>query len=292
MEQSKANVKTKKLPLATVAEKWNLRTRTIVGCIAILAFLLAIYISGLCITDQMLKPNFMEKNLPPTLHHLFGTDWLGRDMFYRTIKGLSTSMTVGIIASLFSAVLATILGVVAASGSKWLDSLISWFIDLTMGIPHMVLLILISFALGGGMKGIMVGIIVTHWTGLARLVRGEVLKLRSQEYIQLARNLGKNNYWIMFHHLLPHMLPVFVVGVVLLFPHAILHESAISFLGFGLSPEQPAIGIILAESMRYLTSGIWWLAVIPGTFLVLIVFMFDKLGENLKKILDPYDSQS
>ena len=87
------------------------------------------------------------------------------------------------------------------------------------------------------------------------------------------------------------MVPQFVVGLVLLFPHAILHEASISFLGFGLPPEQPAIGIILSESMKYLSAGMWWLAVLPGLTLVLIVLLFDRLGDNLKTVIDPYSAQ-
>ena len=95
----------------------------------------------------------------------------------------------------------------------------------------------------------------------------------------------------MKNHLLPHLLPQFIVGLVLLFPHAILHEASISFLGFGLSPEQPAIGIILSESMRYLSVGMWWSAVLPGLMLVLLVLLVDKFGDYLRMILDPYSAQ-
>ena len=87
------------------------------------------------------------------------------------------------------------------------------------------------------------------------------------------------------------MVPQFVIGIVLMFPHAILHESSLSFLGFGLPPEQPAVGIILAESMKHLSTGMWWLAVFPGVFLVLIVILFEKLGDNLRMIIDPYSAQ-
>ena len=92
-------------------------------------------------------------------------------------------------------------------------------------------------------------------------------------------------------HLIPHLVPQFIIGLILLFPHAILHESAVSFLGYGLSPEQPAIGIILAESMKFLSAGIWWHAVFPGLALVCIVILIDKLGDNLKMIIDPYSAQ-
>ena len=141
------------------------------------------------------------------------------------------------------------------------------------------------------MKGLLLGIAVTHWTGLARLIRGEVLQLRNQQYVAVSRKLGKSGSWILVHHLLPHLLPQFFVGLVLMFPHAILHEAAISFLGYGLPPEQPAIGIILSESMKYLSAGMWWLAVFPGALLVGIVLLVDRLGDNLRMIIDPYSAQ-
>ena len=117
------------------------------------------------------------------------------------------------------------------------------------------------------------------------------MQLRSQQYIAVSRRLGKRSGWILTNHLLPHLVPQFFVGLVLMFPHAILHEASISFLGFGLPPEQPAIGIILAESMKYISSGMWWTAVFPGLTLVLIVLLVDRLGDNLRMMIDPYSAQ-
>lgn len=268
----------------------NRRTMTIIICSVIFVIILTTFIAGLCITDNMVAPNFSQKNLAPSFSHLFGTDWLGRDMFLRTIKGLSLSIIVGTVGSAVSAVLATIIGIAAAMGSKWLDAVINWTVDLVMGIPHLVLLILVSFACGKGLTGLLVGLAVTHWTSLARLMRSEVLQIRSQQYIAASRKLGHNSTWILIKHILPHMIPQFIIGLILLFPHAILHESSLSFLGFGLPPEQPAIGIILSESMKYLSSGMWWLAVFPGLLLLLLVILFEKLGDNLRKIIDPYSA--
>ena len=201
------------------------------------------------------------------------------------------SLTVGVAASLISAVAAVLTGVAAATGSKAVDGVITWLIDLVMGVPHMVLIILISFACGRGLKGLLAGIAVTHWTGLARLIRAEVMQLRGQPYIMASRRLGKSSGWVLTHHLLPHLAPQFFVGLVLMFPHAILHEASVSFLGYGLPPEQPAIGIILSESMKYLSAGMWWLAVFPGALLVAVVLLIDRLGENLRVIIDPYSAQ-
>lgn len=268
----------------------NRRKKTILFAILIFAVLLGVYLSGAFLSDELIQADFSQKGLTPSLKHPFGTDMLGRDMLVRTIKGLSVSIVVGVVASSVSAVIALIVGVIAATGKSWLDHLMNWLIDLVMGIPHTVLLILISFACGRGLKGVLIGVAVTHWTGLARIIRSEVLQIRSQQYIEVSKKLGHSSWWITVHHILPHMVPQFLIGLILMFPHAIMHESGLTFLGFGLSPEQPAIGIILSESMKYISAGMWWLAFFPGLMLVIIVLLFDRLGENLKKIIDPYSA--
>ena len=269
----------------------NRRKKLIILTIIITLVIVSTYLAGIFISDDAVAVDFTNARLKPSLHHLFGTDWLGRDLFARTMKGLSISITVGVVASAISAIIAVLIGIASAVNSKAIDSLINWIIDLVMGVPHLILIILISFACGRGLKGLLIGIAVTHWTSLARLIRAEVLGLRTEHYIAVSRKLGKSNGFILIHHILPHMIPQFIVGLVLMFPHAIIHEASVSFLGYGLSPEQPAIGIILSESMKYLSSGMWWLAFFPGLTLVSIVFLFDRLGDNLKSLIDPYSAQ-
>ena len=271
--------------------KINRRTKVLILTAVMAAIIVTTYAMGVLISDELVASNFMNAKLPPSREHPFGTDNLGRDLLMRTLKGMAVSMTVGIVASCISAVIAVFVGIAAATGSKRVDSFINWVIDLVMGVPHIVLIILISFALGRGLKGLLVGVAATHWTSLARLIRGEVLQLRNQQYVAVSRRLGKSSGWILVHHLLPHLVPQFFVGLVLMFPHAILHEASISFLGYGLPPEQPAIGIILSESMKYISSGMWWMAVFPGLVLVLIVLLVDRLGDNLRMIIDPYSAQ-
>ena len=111
--------------------------------------------------------------------------------------------------------------------------------------------------------------------------------MKSAPYILAAEKLGVSRFDIARRHMVPHILPQFLTGMILLFPHAILHEASVTFLGFGLSSEQPAIGVILSESMRYLTTGKWWLALFPGLALVLTVILFAMLGERLRRLLDP-----
>ena len=272
-------------------KKRNRRTNVAVLTVVMAVFLIGVYAVGVLVPEEAVASSFLNARKPPSVEHLFGTDVLGRDLFWRTMKGLSVSMTVGIVASCISAVIAVLIGIAAATGSKRLDAVINWIIDLVMGVPHTILIILISFVVGRGLKGLLIGIASTHWCSLARLIRAEVMQLRSQQYVAVSRRLGKSSGWILVHHMLPHLVPQFFVGLVLMFPHAILHEASISFLGYGLPPEQPAIGIILAESMKYLSAGMWWPAVFPGLTLVLIVLLVDKLGEGLRMIMDPYSAQ-
>ena len=193
----------------------------------VMLILLVAFLAGRLIPDSAVAADFAQAKEPPSWSHPFGTDHLGRDLFLRTLKGLSTSLTVGICASAISAVAAVLIGIAAATGSRAMDSFINWLIDLVMGVPHTVLVILISFACGRGLKGLLIGVAATHWTSLARLIRGEVLQLRSQQYVAVSRRLGKSSGWILLHHLLPHLVPQFLVGLILMLPHAILHEASI-----------------------------------------------------------------
>lgn len=269
----------------------NRRTKVVILTVFMAILFIAVYAFGLLIPDDAVNGSFLNAKQPPSPAHPFGTDALGRDLLLRTFKGMTVSMTVGIAASVISAAIAVLVGVAAAVGSKRADAFINWMIDIVMSVPHTILVILISFAMGRGLKGLLVGIAATHWCSLARLIRGEVLQLRSTQYIAVSRKLGKSGGWILVHHLLPHLGSQFFVGLVLMFPHAILHEASVSFLGFGLPPEQPAIGVILSESMRYIGAGMWWPAVLPGLTLVLIVLLVDKLGDNLRMVTDPGSAQ-
>jgi peptide/nickel transport system permease protein len=264
----------------------NLRQKTllIIGFTSLL--LLAIVLSSLLVDGDSLPTDFSSKNLAPSLEHPFGTDWMGRDMFTRTLEGLGLSIVIGAFASLISAVLTVILGLLSSAG-KAADSFVSWLVDLSLSIPHLLLIILISIGLGGGAAGVITGVALTHWTSLTRVVRAEIKQLKTQEYIHISRNLGKSKWWIATKHILPHLIPQIILGTILLFPHAILHEASVTFLGFGLSPHEPAIGIILSESMRYLSAGYWWLAFFPGLSLLIVVLAFDMIGENLGKLMDP-----
>ena len=249
--------------------------------------LLAVTVAGLLLADAAVVTDFSRKNLAPCLAYPFGTDWMGRDMLARTLTGLSLSIRIGVLTAAVSAVVALAVGTAAATLGRRVDAVLSWCIDLVMGIPHILLVMLISLAFGKGFVGVVAGVSLSHWTSLARLLRGEVLQLRGAPYVLTAEKLGRTKLQVARDHLLPHLLPQFLTGLILLFPHAILHEASVTFLGFGLSSEQPAIDVILSESMSYLTTGKWWLAFFPGLALVATVALFALLGDRLRRILDP-----
>lgn len=270
---------------------WNGRKRAVFSLSGAMVLILFIIVGGIWSGDGAITTSLDEVNLPPSVAHLFGTDWLGRDMLARTLQGLTLSIGVGLLGSISSVIIATVLGLMSAVLGKTADAIISWLIDLFLSVPHMVMLILISFVSGGGMKGVVLGMALTHWPSLARVIRAEVLQLTNADYVLASRKLGRSRMWIATRHLWPHVLPQLLVGLLLLFPHAVLHEASLTFLGLGLSPHQPAIGIILSESMRYLSTGMWWLAVFPGLGLLLVVRAFDILGNRLQQLIHPKHSR-
>ena len=242
---------------------------------------------GFILSDENLLSNNAIKNAPPSLSHPFGTDWLGRDMLTRTLKSLRLSLFVGFLASAAGGAIAALAGIAAATLGKKADAVISWFVDLFLGMPHLVFIILISFAAGGGIRGVICGVALTHWPALSRVIRAEVLAVKDSEYIQISRNTGKSRWYVATRHILPHIAPQIAVGVLLLFPRAIIHEATITFLGFGLSVQTPSLGLILSEAVKHIVLGHWWLALFPGFMLVSTVKSFDSIGEQLRILADP-----
>lgn len=268
-------------------EKTNQRVRSLLFLIVTVVMLSAVTAAGILMEGYAAETDFSSRNLSPGLQHLFGTDWMGRDMLARTLAGLSLSIRIGILTAAVSAAAAFLLGTAAVVLGRKADAVVSWCIDLVMGIPHILLVMLISLACGKGFIGVVAGVALSHWPSLARVIRGELLQLRQAPYILVAEKMGASKLQTVRRHMIPHLLPQFLTGLILLFPHAILHESGVTFLGFGLSSEQPAIGVILSESMQYLTTGKWWLALFPGLALVLVVVLFALLGERVRRLLDP-----
>ena len=269
----------------------NRRRRAISLAVVLGAILIAVLVAGLTMPPEFYASDFSQKQQAPNAAHWFGTDFLGHDMFCFSVRGLALSIVIGLFASAVSGFVALLLGSLSAICGGWVDKVVLWLADLLMSIPHMVMLLLISFSVGGGTFGVVLAVALTHWPSLTRVIRAEVLRIRTGEYVAASRAVGKSNLWIAWHHVVPNVMPQFIVGTILLFPHAILHESALTFLGFGLPLDSPAIGAILSSSMKYLATGAWWLALFPGLMMVAIVLLTFTLGDEIKQLTDPHTVQ-
>ncbi|WP_281539604.1 ABC transporter permease [Selenomonas noxia] len=269
----------------------SVRQRQLIFAVIAGCFIFGILVWGTTMPESAYAIDYGQKNLVPSAAHPFGTDHMGRDMLLRSVKGMSISLQIGIAAAFVSSCIALVLGTLSAAFGGKVDQFVLWLVDLCMGVPHILLILMISVMMGGGIMGVSVGVIVTHWPRLTRIIRAEVMQLRTQPYILAARQYGYSWMTVARRHFVPHVLPQYIIGLVLLFPHAIMHEAGISFLGYGLPLDMPAIGIILSESMRYLALGMWWLAFFPGFLLLLVVLIFDRLGAALRDLLDPQSGQ-
>lgn len=271
--------------------RFNNRIVTL-GAACLGAMILVGVVSGsLLLGGRGIDADFSARLVAPSLTYWFGTDQLGHDMLARTVHGLNISLWVGLLAASISVVIAVALAVFATTCGPWADAVVALLVDAAMGLPHLVLLILISFALGGGTTAVIIAVAVTHWPRLTRILRAEILQLRHADYIAVSRRLGKSWGYIGRHHFVPHLWPQLLVGLVLLFPHAILHEAALTFIGFGLEPSKPAIGVLLSDAMRSLMAGKWWLGLFPGLCLLVIVLCFDALANGLRLLTDPRQEQ-
>jgi ABC-type dipeptide/oligopeptide/nickel transport system permease subunit len=231
--------------------------------------------------------NLNALSQPPSWHHLFGTDQLGRDYFSRTLYGIQSTEKV----SLLVAFIATALGVVigAASGyyGGWLDNILMRITDLFLVVPALAVLLVAAKYLGHGSAtriALILGLL--FWTNIARIVRGSYLSLKEKEYVEAAKALGSGDARIIFRHILPNTIGPIVVSATLLTGLAILTESTISFLGFGILPPTPSLGNLISDGEAAGLS-LWWLVTLPGLMIVLIILCVNFIGDGLRDALDP-----
>lgn len=269
----------------------NGRIRALLSALFSLAIIVAISVTAWAYGETGIRSDFAMRNMEPSLSHWFGTDQMGRDMFARTLHGLTLSLRVGILAAGFSVVIALVIVLLSGLG-KTADAIGSFVTDGMLAMPHFVLLILISFALGGGTGAVIIAVAISHWPRFARILRAELIQVRAAPWVEASRSFGKTRSFILVNHILPHLLPQMLVGFLLMFPHAILHEAGLTFLGFGLEPSRPAIGILLSEAMLHISAGRWWLALFPGLALLIMVLCFDVLANGLRRLTSPREAQT
>ncbi|MFZ0928692.1 MAG: ABC transporter permease [Syntrophobacteraceae bacterium] len=230
--------------------------------------------------------NLLEYLAPPDSRHWFGTDDSGRDVLSRMIYGARISLSVGFVAVGIALIIGIWLGAMAGYFGGWIDMVISRAIEIMLTIPTFFLIIAIIAFLPPSIYNIMVVIGLTGWTGVARFVRAEFLKLKQLDFITALRALGASNKRIIFLHMLPNAMAPVLVSAVFGIAGAILTESSLSFLGFGVPPPTPSWGEILSQSRDYIEFA-WWLTIFPGFAIFISITAYNLVGEGLRDAMDP-----
>ncbi len=223
---------------------------------------------------------------PPTWHHWFGTDELGRDVFTRLLYGSRVSLKVGFVAVGIAVSIGTVVGLVSGYYGGVVDSILMRLVDIMLCFPAFFLILAIITFLEPSIWYIMMVIGLTGWMGVARLVRAETLSIREMDYVLAARCIGCSNHRIIFRHIFPNAVSPVLVSATLGVAGAILTESALSFLGIGVQPPTPSWGNILASGKDYIEFA-WWLSLFPGLAILVTVLSYNLLGEGIRDALDP-----
>jgi peptide/nickel transport system permease protein len=224
---------------------------------------------------------------PPSWQHPFGTDFLGRDVFSRVLVATRVAMLVGIIAVAIALTLGLLLGPVSGYYGGAVDSVIMRIADIFFAFPYILFVLLIMSVLGQGFQNVFIAIGVLGWATFARVVRGQILSVKSMEFVEAARAQGASDLRIIFRHVLPNSMAPVYVAVAMAIGGAIATEAALSFLGIGIQPPNSSWGLMIADSVQYLAAGNWWWLLFPSIALVTTVFGFISFGNGLRDATDP-----
>ncbi|MFF3033013.1 ABC transporter permease [Streptomyces rubiginosohelvolus] len=263
------------------------RVRVVTSAVIVTAVALAVLVvPPLAQLDQQ-AVDLANKLDPPSLAHPFGTDDVGRDLLLRCVYGLRVSLLVGLVAALTATVIGTAIGALAGAFGGWTDRIVMRVVDALSSIPHLLLGIFIVAMFRPGVWPVIVSVALTHWISTARIVRSEMLSLRSRPFIDAAVSGGASRTRVIVRHLLPGVLPQAGLAAVLMVPHAMWHESALSFLGLGLPAHQASLGNLVQSARGSLLAGDWWPTLFPGLFLIIPTLALAGLAGAWRDRINP-----
>ncbi|MFE8014064.1 ABC transporter permease [Streptomyces antibioticus] len=262
-----------------------LRVRTSAALVAV-TVLAVLLVPPLVQLDQQ-AVDLSAKLLPPSWAHPFGTDDVGRDLLLRCVYGLRVSLLVGAAAALTATLIGTAVGATAGALGGWADRALMRVVDTVSSVPHLLLGIFIVAMFRPGVWPVVVSVALTHWLSTARIVRAEVLSLRSRPYIDAAVSGGASRWRVLVRHLLPGVLPQAALAAVLMVPHAMWHESALSFLGLGLPTHTASLGTLIQSARGSLLAGQWWPTLFPGLFIIVPTLAVAGLAGAWRERINP-----
>jgi len=256
-----------------------------IALVAIFANLLAPHNPEIGSLTARFKPPFWQTG--GSTKYLLGTDQLGRDVLSRLIFGARVSMVVGFTAVIFAGTIGTMLGIISGYLGGWVDQVIMRITDTWLALPGLMFAIFLAAIVGPSMWNIVIILGLVYWTRYARVIRGEVLSLKEREFVRLAIVAGCSKWTIMYRHILPNVINSAIVIGTLMLGVVIITEASLSFLGIGVPPPQAAWGLMLSDGKQSLMVGRWWLSVLPGLCIMLMVLSANVLGDWLRVKLDP-----
>ena len=255
----------------------------VIAGIVIFVAIFAPFLATHDVTAQNLELRFAA----PSAEHWFGTDGLGRDVFSRVLFGARISLQVGIIVVAVSAVVGIFIGSIAGFYGGWVDRILSGYLfNVFLAFPGLLLAIAFVAFLGAGLEKLIIALCIIGWVGYARVMRGQVLKVREYDFVQAARALGASNMRILFTHILPNAIQPLIVQSSLGMAGAVLSEASLSFLGLGIPPPAPSWGTMIEEARNFF-SIYPHVLFFPGAAIALTVLAFNFIGDGLREYLDP-----
>jgi len=274
------------------ANRWLRRVKKIKSNMA--GLIGVIIITGLifiAVTADFISPySYKEQDLdimnsPPSMDHFMGTDEFGRDVFSRILHGSRISVYVGVVSVGLSVFIGVILGALAGYYGGWLDQCLSIVTDLTWSMPEILVALLLVAVVGAGIECVIIAIALTYWAQYARLIRGQILMLKNEIYVEATRSLGATDFTILFKHLFPNAIAPVIVAATIGIGQAIVLEATLGFLGMGAQPPMPSWGAMMSNGTAYLFISPW-VIVFPGLAMMITVFGFNLFGDALVDIMD------
>jgi hypothetical protein len=258
----------------------------VVSALILISLIIICFIAPLITSYDPEKQALAERLLSPSLKHWWGTDQYGRDIFTRCVYGCRVSLSVGIISQLIATIIGYFMGVTAGYVGGKTDDAISFVMQVFSSFPFLLFAMALMYALGPGITNLYISLGLLSWASTAKLIRGQVMQLKGQEYIQACKVDGGSTLRIILKHLFPNCIPMLIVSITLGIPSAILSEASLSYLGLGVPSPKPSWGSMIAESQDFIRSNTYY-SLFPGLCIIVTVMAFNMMGDGLRDALDP-----